>query len=123
MYSNHIVSAFLFVLRKPMSGIQIFRQQQMKEDYEEWKRNSVYLYFHFCESICRYDMIAIQTFSRSPLCIDWDTASTKSLLCGTEANDSNSSSVLRISVKEASSLYQTQIVEKIPCEGSLERFR
>ena len=106
-----------------MSSIQVFRQQQMREDYEEWKRNSGYLYFHFCESICRYDMIAIQTLPRSPLCIDWDTTSTRNLLCGIEADDSNSNSILRISVKEASRLYQTQIDEKIPCKGSFELFR
>ena len=105
-----------------MSGIQVFRQQQVKEDYEEWKRNSVYLYFNWCKLIPRYDMIAIQKLPMSPLCIDWDTTSPRSLLCGTEDNGTNSNSILRISVSESSSLYQTQIDENIPCEGSIERF-
>lgn len=39
-----VVSYLLFVFKDIIEIMQIFREQQIKEDYEEWKRNAVYLY-------------------------------------------------------------------------------
>lgn len=64
----------------------------------------------------------MQTLQKSPLSVDWDTTSTRSVLCGVESDDQKPNSILRISVKEAADHFRSQIVERLSCEGSVEQF-